>query len=357
MAAIRRCIRSRRLQRLGKVFFIVAVLACSIWRYVFKFPIQPTSYKLDAGNVILKANEATANGTRPAKSGALSIHMWRDLCGSDIPNLRKFLFFPEYPDEHSKRFIAKFQIVDNGVDYGERIFGFVHAPGSMSYRFAIASDDTSELWLSSSEDPNDKQLIARVFSEEETAWTNRNELYKYPDQISQDVKLRKGSKYYIEVLHKQGMGGGFVQVYWKSFQDEDFKLIRSEYLSPSSEDILVAAKKDVLHGVLSGRHGYEFERKSKRINKEHLKFYSLPLIPKDSYLPSCDYKSSLVLNNRVYQYEGVKFVFGSIVYPEDNTTMGDLGITDNWPNRVADRDTIQVLVDKIITSLRLKTSK
>ena len=47
------------------------------------------------------------------------------------------------------------------------------------FRFAIASDDASELWLSTNQDPDKKQLIARA-----KAWTNKNELNKYPDQIS-----------------------------------------------------------------------------------------------------------------------------------------------------------------------------
>ena len=83
----------------------------------------------------------------------------------------------------------------------------------MPYRFAIVSDDASELRLSSSEDPNQKKLIARVFKEGVSAWAKLNQFNKYPDQISKEIKLRKGNKYYIEVLHKQGIGDGFVQVF------------------------------------------------------------------------------------------------------------------------------------------------
>ena len=79
-----------------------------------------------------------------------------------------------------------------------------------------------------------------------------NESNKYPDQISEQLRLLEGSRYYIEVVRKQGVGSGFVQVYWKSFQDADFKLISSDYLSSYTDNVLVTARKDVLHSVFSG---------------------------------------------------------------------------------------------------------
>ena len=309
---------------------------------------------MDFGSYSLSTTESTINGTHLPQPvvGTVNIYIWRGLCGSDIANLRKSLFFPRYPVENFKQPVTVFQIEDNTIDYGRLIFGFVHPPSSSSYRFAIVSDDASELWLSSTEDPNEKQLIARVFKKGAIAWTKENQSNKYPDQISSKVNLSKGSKYYVEVLHKQSAGKGFVQVFWKSLQDKDFKLISSEYLSTYSDDIRVSKKnKDVLHRLLSDRHLYKLEQKSKRISKEYLKFFSLPLIPKDSYLPSCDYKSSFVLDRGIYKYEGVNYVSYSKVYPEDNTN----GMA--WPNRVAHRDLIQTVADMITTSLRVKTFK
>lgn len=277
--------------------------------------------------------------------GALNIHIWRELCGFDIPSLRQHLFFPRYPNEKFKHPITEFQIEDDSLDYGQFIFGFVHPPNTMSYRFAIVSDDTSELWLSSSEDPSQKQLIARVFTEgKTTAWAQLNQLDKYPDQISKDMYLLKGSKYYFEVFHKQGIGDGFVQVFWKSFQEKEFKLISSEYLSLYSDDISVAERKDVFHSVLSERYHDQLEQKSKRINKEYLDFFTLPLIPKDSYLASCEYKSSLVYD-----------VAESLVYTEADTVMREY--EDGSPNHVALGESVRAVVDNVTTSLRLKTSK
>lgn len=346
MEAIQRCVRSRKLQRLGKYCFLVTLLTCFIWQYVYNISKNRPNRKEDVRNHNFAIGGSTTNNHSRVEPfvGALNFHIWREVCGYELMNLRQHLFFPHYPNENFKQPITEFQIVDNSSDYGQVIFGFVHPPNTMSYRFAIVSDDTSELWLSSSEDPNQKQLIARMFTEDEIAWAELNQLDKYPDQISKDMYFHKGSKYYLEVLHKQGDGAGFVQVFWKSFQEKTFKLISSEYLSPYSDNTSVAEKKHVFHNVLSERYRYELEQKSRRIGKEYLDFYSLSLIPKDTYLNSCVYKSSIGYN-----------VVESLVYPEDDTAMGHE--EDSWPNRIADGESIQEVVDNLATSLRLKTSK
>ena len=352
MAAFQTLFQMRKLQRLGKFLLLVTVpLAFFIWCDV------NLSQKQMPINDKMEDNKVTAP-TEPAAFSALNVYVWRGVCGADISNLRKSLFFPRYPDENIRSLFTKFQIEDHEIDYGQIIFGFVHPPSTMPYRFAIVSDDESELWLSSSEDPNQKQLIARVFKEGDAAWAELNQLHKYPDQISEDIKLRKGSKYYLEVLHKQGTGDGFVQVFWKSLLDKDFQLIGAEHVSPySDENVLTTKNKDVLHSVLSDRYHVDLELKSKTISNNYLKFYSLPLIPKDSYLPLCNYQSSFVLSHAVYGYEGLNYVSASLVYPEDNTVMGWPRDYQNFPNRVAGWDVIQVVVNKITTSLRLKTSK
>ena len=333
------------------------MLSFSIGFYVSKFSEDATCHSDHV------ENNHTDNEKLPTKSvvGALNIHVWRGLCGSRLSNLRQSLFFPRYPDERLMKFIYWFQIQDNTVDYGQQIFGFVRPPGKGLYRFAIASDDESELWLSPSEDPNKKRLIARVFKQGKSAWTTMNELNKYPDQISEQLRLLEGNRYYIEVVHKQGVGSGFVQVYWKSVKDADFKRIRAYYLSSYPENILVTASKDVFHSVFSGHYLHDVELKSEITSRQYLHFYSLPLASNDNYLPSCDYKTSFVVNGTVKGNEGREMVHKSMssVFPADDTSMGeaDRRPESTFPNQAADRGAIQAVVDKLISSLRLKTSK
>ena len=77
--------------------------------------------------------------------GTLNADIWRGLCGSQPTDLKKWCFFPLLPDESLKKSVDKFDIEDNTEDYGQWIFGFLSPPTTGTYRFAIASDDTSEL--------------------------------------------------------------------------------------------------------------------------------------------------------------------------------------------------------------------
>ena len=353
--------RYQRFRKPVKVM-LSALMLSSICFYVF---LNTPDSSLTTHNAVQAAvkKEAimTPGNVTPrfiVATGALNIHVWREVCGSSIQNLRQNFLFPDYPDEIFMKFsVVKFQITDNTIDYGQRIFGFLHPPQSDEYNFAIASDDESELWFSPSEDPKGKRLIARVYNEGVDAWTKKDQLDKYPEQISEHLVLSRDRKYYIEVVHKQGVALGFVQVYWKRRNDTDFYLISSEYLSSHINDVTVTEAKDVLHSLLSERYHQDLELKSKSIDPERLQFLSLPLIPKDTYLPLCDFQSNSLSNGKVYRYQGRRVVQLSSVYPADESTMLTHRNSRNWPNKIADGDKIQPAMGEIVRSLNLKTSK
>ena len=117
LLAIARLFRLRKLQKLVK-FILVAVLFSTICFYFFNPSNQSTSGNDD-------------NATSNSISGTLNIQVWRGLFDSSIRNLRQYLLFPQYPDEMFMKFnIIEFQIEDNSIDYGQRIFGFLHPPES-----------------------------------------------------------------------------------------------------------------------------------------------------------------------------------------------------------------------------------
>ncbi|WP_460920738.1 PKD domain-containing protein, partial [Pontibacter brevis] len=97
-----------------------------------------------------------------------------------------------------------------GDNYGVRVRAYVHAPATGSYTFWIASDDHSELWLSTDESPANKRRIAYLESH-----TNSREWTRYPSQKSAAVSLQAGRKYYIEALHKEGAGADHLAVGWQ----------------------------------------------------------------------------------------------------------------------------------------------
>jgi autotransporter-associated beta strand protein len=94
-------------------------------------------------------------------------------------------------------------------NYGTRIRGYVIAPTTGSYTFWIASDDHSELWLSTDTLAANKVLIASV-----GAFTNARQWDAAPSQKSAPIALVANQRYYIEVLHKQNTGDDHLAVGW-----------------------------------------------------------------------------------------------------------------------------------------------
>ena len=305
----------------------------------------------ESGELTDEEQKPTCAGGR---NGRLTVSIWRDLCGDDVNVLRSSPFYPSFPSEKNFiREISEFEIEDNKAEYGQTIAGFLNPVRNGSYRFAIASDDSSELWLSPSENPEEKQLIASVFVESATGWTRKNELNKYPSQISKDIKLRDGDRYYIEVIHKQGAGDGFVQVFWSNSGVTEFKLISSEYLSPcSAADFAVSPKQDAMNQLLANRLGI-----LQAAWKKYSRFSTLPLISEVGYLPQCKYKSSFIPEDKLDKDNGRFLVSLSSVFPQDDTFMGNKGNVWSWSNRAADRKIVQSVVDKMISSLCEKTDK
>lgn len=112
------------------------------------------------------ADERKVEHDSENSTGSLNAHMWHGICGWNVDILRNWPHFPYFPDKRS--FVSEFRKTQglNMKNNGERIFGFFHPQVSGRYKFAITSDDTSELLLSRNinEDPASSEMIARVYS-------------------------------------------------------------------------------------------------------------------------------------------------------------------------------------------------
>ncbi|MBN2640832.1 MAG: hypothetical protein JXR78_04220 [Victivallales bacterium] len=118
-----------------------------------------------------------------------------------------------------------------GNKYAQRVFGFLIPEESGEYIFWIASDDSSELMLSSDDSPANAKRIARVDS-----WTPQRKWNKYPVQKSQTIRLEAGKKYYIEAIMYEGSGGDNLAVAWAKNADEAKpEIIKGQFLSTVSE--------------------------------------------------------------------------------------------------------------------------
>src|SRR5260370_27452220 len=125
---------------------------------------------------------------------------WLNIPRALVSDLTSNTKFPDNPSGSNQ--LATFEAPINWADtYGTRIRGYITPAVTGSYLFWISSDDASELWLSTSDDPDYKVLIASV-----PGWTNSREWNKYPSQQSAAINLVSGQQYYVEALHKEAYG-------------------------------------------------------------------------------------------------------------------------------------------------------
>lgn len=88
--------RYQRFRKPVKVM-LFAITLSSICFYVFSG--SDYSHRYDAVQVAVKNETMTPANVTPrltAAMGALNIHVWREVCGSSIQNLRQYLLFPHH---------------------------------------------------------------------------------------------------------------------------------------------------------------------------------------------------------------------------------------------------------------------
>ena len=137
-------------------------------------------------------------------TGSITREYWTGISGTTVANI------PVGTTPSGTSTVTSLEGPTNWADnYGTRIRGYITAPATGSYTFWIASDDGSELWLSTNDQPGTKVRRAYV-----NGWTNSREWNRYTTQKSTVITLTAGVKYYIEVLQKEGGGGDNLAVGW-----------------------------------------------------------------------------------------------------------------------------------------------
>ena len=146
-----------------------------------------------------------------AQSNAVLREVFRDIgSGATVADLTSSAkFIANTPDEENlvtSLFEAPTDVLEN---YGQRLRALITAPSTGPYTFWVASDDASDLFLSTDATPANKARIASVAS-----WTGSREWTKEANQQSAPISLTAGQRYYIEVLMKEGGGGDNLAVRW-----------------------------------------------------------------------------------------------------------------------------------------------
>ena len=140
--------------------------------------------------------------------GSINYQRWNNINGSSVSNLTSNSNYPNNPSASGTYTI--FEIPGNsGNNFGMKIYGYICPPTNGNYVFWIASDESGELWLSTTVNPTNKVKIAY-----NTGATKSRQWNKSATQKSVAISLLAGQKYYIEALMKEGTGMDNLAVGW-----------------------------------------------------------------------------------------------------------------------------------------------
>lgn len=154
---------------------------------------------------ICKINQGNTPVASCNASGTITREFWSNVAGTSINTI---------PVNTSPANTSQLTIFEGpsqaGDNYASRIRGYICPPLTGNYIFWIASDNNSELWLSTDDKAANKVKIAYV-----KGYTPSRGWTKYPSQQSAPISLLAGVNYYIEALHKEGTQGDNLAVGWQ----------------------------------------------------------------------------------------------------------------------------------------------
>ena len=193
--------------------------------YVIRLDASIEGAVVHSDEVIVRLHRALAPNT-----GSILREVWTDVWYNEVQLLLNHENYPDNP--YFRDLLPRLATPVHWSDgYGTRIRGYLHAPVSGQYRFAISGDDECQLLLGAGDDPATATLIAQV-----PGATSPEDWDRYEEQLSIWVELEAGERYYVEVLHKEGWGGDHVAVAWSTPWSPALSIVPGSMLSPWSRE-------------------------------------------------------------------------------------------------------------------------
>lgn len=174
---------------------------------VYNLTVQVADQGAPALTATANVAVTVVNITNGYEPGKIVRTYFESISGGTVANLTGNAKFPNTPD--SEQFLTSFDGVEHGDNFGSTIRGYLIPPSTGNYQFWIASDDASELRLSTNSNPASATARASV-----SGWTDPYAWTANSSQQSATISLTAGQPYYIEARHKEGGGGDHVAVAW-----------------------------------------------------------------------------------------------------------------------------------------------
>lgn len=159
------------------------------------------------GTLVSNAATLSFDATLARIPGGLRREVWTGIGGVAMSDLSANANYPLFPSATGVVNSAEGP-QGYGDNYGQRLRGWIKPPVTGSYRFYIASDDASQLWLSTDDTAANKVKVIDYLS------TTSYRSYSSGGQ-SALINLVAGQNYYIEILHKEAGGGDHLNVAWQ----------------------------------------------------------------------------------------------------------------------------------------------
>ena len=204
-----------------------SVLQTKGGEYFYKAPDTPV-FEEDLSYEVTSDKGEHGVGTIKMRAGNGRVEMctWTGISGSTVSNLTSSAAYQNNAPNQTA-YLSSFEAPANrGDDYGARFRAVVIVPESGTYNFYIASDDASELYVSTTGKAVDKVRACSV-----SGYVSNKSWLTQSSQKSSDYVLTKGQRVYLEALHKEGGGGDHCAVGWKTPSQSSIAVIPASVLA------------------------------------------------------------------------------------------------------------------------------
>lgn len=140
---------------------------------------------------------ADAQNNRPA-SQPVMVQFWENVDSTKLSSLRSHRNYPDAPDNWMFIDTLQHDFSPLRQNFGARIVGYIEPDQTLQYTFWMSALGEAGFWLSTDDDPmNMRQMIML------TKGTRKWDMEETPMQRSEPVVLKKGKRYYFQILIKK----------------------------------------------------------------------------------------------------------------------------------------------------------